>query len=399
MRHFGQIGMVLLMALLAGGIMLWKHHEFKSNTSSQSKDQEVVKEGATASKTTHQEKVHGAVTIDIHMLEARHDGKRWELWADRSERYKGGKDFYLEGIRVNFPSDQTFAFKVKGNKGVINLGTMDMNIYGNVVVRSTNGDTFKTQTLFYSSKLRHLKGETPVEMRFQYSPERGSKGPLLLDKDVSLVGSKILIDLDPSQTEIYGSVVLKGTLKKEGIFTIRSEKVIFDNKSAVTQFLGDVQIHVGTIKVLAPQAQFQYKKETGAIVNFVVKGGVNMEGEVSVKSQNLSQGSELMKKNSTKKSPTQSWRARTKEVFIDLENEVFVLKGSPRVVQGEGELRGEEIIFRRGGDAIQIRKVRAKIDKDFGKDLGKAFDKSLGKGVGKELGEDSGKEPKETSAP
>ena len=313
-RH---IGLTLLLILLGIEIVLLTLDESKP-------DGERSAEAAALDPREERE-IRESLT-GVHMMETRHDGKGWELWADRSVRYRGEEDFHLEGIRAVFPSSEGVSFAVTGRVGVVDVDTMNMQVEGNVVIQSTNGYIFKTSFLSYSSHNRCLKSPTFIEMMF-FHDKKGV--PIVLK------GLKMLADLDTSLVEVHDDVFVEKSLEKGGKFTVKSQRAKFSGSSHLGQFFGDVVINMDPMKVTGSEAQFKYEK--GSISDVRVKGGVRAND-------------------------AERW-VTSEQVDIYFEDEKFVFRGKPRVVQGGDELRGEEIVFHGRGQSIQVRKVRAKIDK------------------------------------
>ena len=54
--------------------------------------------------------------------------------------------------------------------------------------------------------------------------------------------------------------------------------------------------------------------------------------------------------------------ATSESVNLDLLANKYVFKGSPKIIQNNDELTGEEIVFLEGGKKVKIEKVRAKME-------------------------------------
>lgn len=317
MKRFGQMGLILLFIFLGVKMVFLVLGEWEGKpipmhiVNSQGKE---IRESLT----------------DVHMMETRHDGKAWELWADKSFRYRGEEKFHLRGIRAVFPMRKGVSFTVTGQVGAVNMNLMDMEVSGNVVTQSTNGYIFKTKSLSYVSSRRFLESPAPIEMTFP----RDRKG-----FPMTLKGSKMVADLNTSLIEIQGEVVMKKSLGEKGTLTVGSERVRLSGQSNRAQFLGNVVMTMGFIKVVGPEAEFEYEKETNLISRVFLKGGVRGNDR------------------------TQDRWVTSEEVEVFLADERFTFRGNPIAVQDNHELRGETIILQ-GNKFLKVDKVRAKVDKD-----------------------------------
>ena len=54
--------------------------------------------------------------------------------------------------------------------------------------------------------------------------------------------------------------------------------------------------------------------------------------------------------------------ATAENLNVQFEQDKYVFKGHPRVVQDNDEMRGDEIVFLEGGKKVLVQKVRAKVD-------------------------------------
>ena len=265
---------------------------------------------------------------EIHMMEAPHDGKGWELWADKSFRYEGQEGFHLQGIRAVFPSREKegIFLTVTGESGRVDVDTMDMRVHGNVVIQSTNGYLFKTKSVNYFSRNRQLESRDPIQAFFP----RDKKG-----RTVTVRGSEMIAYSDQSRMEVIGEVVAQKLLSPGKKLKIESDKMELSGKSMLAKFFGNVVMNMDKWKVAGSQAEFEYEK--GVISSIIVKGRVRLHG-------------------------IDRW-AVAEQLEAHLKTDQLILRGSPRVVQSGDEVRGEEIIFYNDSQSIEIRKARVKMDK------------------------------------
>ena len=90
------------------------------------------------------------------------------------------------------------------------------------------------------------------------------------------------------------------------------------------------------MKISGPEAVFNYDRERGEVVAVDVLGGVRV-------------------------TDLDKW-ATAQKLNIQLDARKIVFTGSPRVVQNDDELRGEEIVFHNGGEQVEVRRARARVE-------------------------------------
>ena len=108
----------------------------------------------------------------------------------------------------------------------------------------------------------------------------------------------------------------------------------------MVRFYDSVKMQYDSFTVQGPEALFAYKNGTDVPKAIIVNGGVQV--------------SDLEKK------------ASAENVQIDVAEDRYVFRGSPKVVQGTDEVKGEEIIFLEGGKKVRIENIRARVQDDQG---------------------------------
>ena len=265
----------------------------------------------------------------VHLVVAANEKKEWELWSENAATFKDKEEWVLNKIKVYFYTDQGDYFIVTGKKGLVNEKTKNMTINGDVVIRSLNGYKLKTKTVVYSSKDRNL-----------FSPEVVRMYGLVVDKqlDMKLTGNKMKVDLRSSDMTMYDGVHGFKKYENNKKIMIKSRASEFSSTSNKVLFEGKVVIDVNTMRITGPTASFAYSPKTNSLKELLVSGGIKV-------------------------SDLDKW-ATSENVKAFLEDNKFIFRGSPRVVQDEDELRGDEIIFLNGGKQVRVKKGRLKVDKE-----------------------------------
>lgn len=264
---------------------------------------------------------------DMHMIETQEGRKEWELWSDKATSFKTKDMMELEKVRTVFFSDGGVTFTVTGNKGIVQTKAKDLRIEGDVVTRSSNGYVFRTEILEYDSRTRQLKTTAPVEM---IGP-RDSDGHSLRLSGVGMEAS-----LEKGTMYVISEVKAEKTLDRGRKAFIRSQKAEFNGRDKSARFLGEVVLDMDSMRITGPDARFDYDSKTDAIKSVNFTGGARV-------------------------SDADKW-ATSQSLKVNFEDNRFIFRGNPRVVQNNDELRGEEIIFLDGGKRVQVKSARAKVD-------------------------------------
>jgi len=83
---------------------------------------------------------------NVYSVEAKPEGKDWELWADKGFQPKENTEWIIQNVRVKFYASGGVLYVVTGNEGRVvpnDQGIRDIRITGNVLTKSSNGHVFK----------------------------------------------------------------------------------------------------------------------------------------------------------------------------------------------------------------------------------------------------------------
>jgi LPS export ABC transporter protein LptC len=264
----------------------------------------------------------------VHLVETQQGNRDWELFSAAAEGYQGKGAWELKNVKVLFYNKEKVSFTVTGDRGSIDGKSKDLKIKGNVVTKSENGYTFKTSSIFYSSKKRQILSPENLTM---IGPKDEMGDGFVLE------GANMLVLVDDSRMTITQDV--KGSKKfKDGKdFFITSHQAEFSGQSRQAKFSGNVEMKYANLRLQGPAAIFQYKGNTALISYIQMQGGVRVNDADKV--------------------------ATADTVNLDLFKNIFTFRGKPKVVQNNDELTGEEIIFLDGGKKVKVEKVRARMEK------------------------------------
>lgn len=262
-----------------------------------------------------------------HLVETRDGEKEWELWAESATAYKQKPLWSLVKVKTRIYGDDGVYFVVTGEEGAIDVKTKDMTIKGEVKIRSSNGYVFKTDEMTYHSQNRFLMAPLAVTM---WGP-RDDQGHSLF-----LKGRSMEADMSSSQMRVNKEVKGEKVFPKAKVLLIRSQQAIFSGKSNSARFVGDVVMDYETMRITGPEAIFEYAQKTDLVKSVQVVGGVRV-------------------------SDRDKW-ATSQNMNVNFDLDRYVFRGSPRVVQNNDELLGEEIVFLDGGRKVEVFKAKAKVD-------------------------------------
>lgn len=273
----------------------------------------------------------GQVVRNAFMVEAKQEGKEIELWADRAIRPKDREEWTLDEVRVKFYAQNGVTYMVTGKTGGVTTASYAMWIKGDVITKSSNGYTFRSEAVFYDPKIKRLTAPSQIEME---GPPDANGSRLYLD------GEDMVADLTTNQLNVNKKVRARRQVDGPGgdqkTAQIQSNSAVFSGKSNLAAFKGNVVIDIETMRLTGPEAKFSYNPEAQSLDSMVVNGGVR----VTDSDKSATSGS----------------------VAVYFKDDKYVFKGAPRVVQQQDELIGDEIVFLRGGKQVQVINAKAQVD-------------------------------------
>lgn len=264
----------------------------------------------------------------VHLVESQKGSRDWELFSSQAEGAGGKGVWQIKTVRVLFYNNEQADFTVTGERGEINNETKDMKIEGKVVLKSSNGYVFKSESITYAAKTRMIRSPGRVEMQ----GPADQRGPGL-----KLFGQSMFADVDQSLMKIENKVTASKAFNNGRKFQIESDAAEFSGKNKSAKFSGKVVVQVDTMRLEGPSAQFDYASDQEFLKSIMVQGGVKVTD---------------VDKYATSDSVS----------FDPLKNS-FVLSGRPRVVQNNDELMGDQIVFIDGGKKVKVENIKAKVER------------------------------------
>lgn len=256
----------------------------------------------------------------VHLVENSDNERGWELFANEATG-TADSQWMLKNVKVQFFSENQSNFLVTGDVGEIDGTTKDMVIRGRVTTVSSNGYTFRTDTLRYSAKQKIMTSVDPVEM--QGPADNSGAG-------FRLTGEKLLVEIAKNKMSILDKIIATKVIQEKD-FKLTSIRADFSNKNQEATFSGDVKMNLGTMNVQAPVAVFNYSNKSRDLYRILLLKGVEF-------SENDRKGI-------------------CRELEINLLENKMTMRGQPKVQQGEDEISGQEIVFLDGGKKVKINRT------------------------------------------
>ncbi len=265
----------------------------------------------------------------VHLVEGLGSSKEWELFAETAEGFLGQGIWNLSKVKVIFYARTGDTYVVQGQRGQIDVTSKDMDILGDVSTLSSNGYEFVTSSIHYRSTTKQLNA--PEVLRLKGPKDKAGQR-------LRLQGRGITTYLENSLMNIESDVIADRQMSNGKNIKIQSKKAQLSGKSNMIRFYHHVKIYYDTFSIQGPEALFAYPKGGDIPRSIIVNGGVQV--------------SDIEKK------------ASAENLEIDLSDDRYILKGSPKIVQGADELEGEEIILYDNGKRVKIEGINAKMKED-----------------------------------
>lgn len=272
------------------------------------------------------------VLSGTNLVESQGEKKVWELDAEEARKTQGSDDWRLDQVKVRFFGENDVFYNALGKSGFVGDNQKKLKIDGDVKIKSSNGYVLDTEVIYYKTDTKIIDGPEKVKL-VGPQPKAKDEGPLYMESDI--------FDADMSTNIINLKENVTGRKRMSGgrNMKITSQKAIFSGQSDYALFKEDVIIDVDSMTITGPRAKFIYKD--GELYSMFIDGGVKIKdvGKWGV--------------------------AGEAEVFF--QEDKYIFRGSPKVVQADDQLVGEEIIIYDGGERVQVKKAKTKYNTQQGK--------------------------------
>lgn len=267
------------------------------------------------------------VLSGVHLVEASEGRREWELWAETAISLKEESKWNLKNVKINFIKKDNVSVVVYGKDAEIKLDNKNLKIFNNVKIVSINGNNFYSDEVTYQSKGKKIISPGEVLM----NTKKDSTGSF-----VTVEGDKMEGDIDGGVFWILGNVSSVKEVDEEGRkIDIKSNKSLIGANDNKIEFFDDVLMDWGSVRISGPKAKFVFDKKKNSFYKVEASGGIRL-------------------------SDLDKW-ASAESVIANIKENKITFRGAPRVVQGESDIRGDEIIFLNGGEEIKVKNIKAKL--------------------------------------
>jgi lipopolysaccharide export system protein LptA len=238
----------------------------------------------------------------------------------------------MQGVTVRYYGSGGITYVVTGDSGTIEVDSKNMEIYGNVNMETSDGYVMKSQSLFFESKKRVLSTQDFIAVV-------GPKAQGVFE----LTGKGFRSDLKTNMMNLLDDVKAVRSIGTGREMNIKSDKAKISGAEKYAQFDQRVQVDIEAVRMTGESAHFVYSDEQKALKEMAMNGNVHVTDQTHF--------------------------ASSEQAQVLFDKEEFILKGNPRVVQNDNELRGEEIHLLDGGKSVKVLRARAKVDAEGGPSL------------------------------
>lgn len=98
----------------------------------------------------------------MHVVHNANGTKEWEMWADRAKVYRDQDVTKLENLRLRLYPRGGEPADVSAERGVMENKSRNMSIEGNVLIRSADGMTLRTESLEFNPKEKRVDSDAHV---------------------------------------------------------------------------------------------------------------------------------------------------------------------------------------------------------------------------------------------
>ena len=263
------------------------------------------------------------VLSDTHLIKSQGAGKLWELKAEQVSKQKDSSDWYLEKVDVQFFGENSVSYKAVGDRGFVDNDGNHLRMKGDIQIHSSNGYTLTTPVILYNANARKIEGPRLVQLT---GLAGGEASPLFVKGDF------FNADLETNIINLRQNVNGRKKISGNRLMKIASREAVFSGQSMDVLFQKKVVIRVESMAIRGPRARFKY--ENGELDSLLVDGGVRIED-------------------------LGRW-GRADEVQVFFREDKYVLRGAPKVVQGEDQVKGDEISIYDGGNRVRVKKAKTK---------------------------------------
>jgi len=132
---------------------------------------------------------------DFVFTEVGQDMIRWEVKAKSAQYQKKQNLALFDQVQIKLTTKDGKVFTMQGDKGEMLTDKKDVEIKGNVLITSNEGDQFTTDYLRYSDAQKRIYTDAPVAMESKRIKMRGVGLSILMNKGELTVSSEVKAEI------------------------------------------------------------------------------------------------------------------------------------------------------------------------------------------------------------
>lgn len=99
---------------------------------------------------------------DVHFTEVGDPDASWEIGADQATYMKQENLSIFKNVRIRLITSHGVAYVLTAREGTLHTDTGNIEVYGNVVVRSDQNEEIRTEQALYKAEKKEISSEGPV---------------------------------------------------------------------------------------------------------------------------------------------------------------------------------------------------------------------------------------------
>jgi len=101
----------------------------------------------------------------MHVVQNKKGEKTWEMWADSAKMYHKKKLTKLEAIYIRFYPKNGKRMDLRADRGLMETGTRNMNVFGNVLIETFDGFSLRTDRLRFMPETNHIDTDARISVK------------------------------------------------------------------------------------------------------------------------------------------------------------------------------------------------------------------------------------------
>ncbi len=139
---------------------------------------------------------------NLHYTQNEEGRKRWTLDADKAEYQRDSSQVTLSKVKLSFFQAGQFGnIELTADQGLLEQVTRQVDVWGDVVLTSDNGEQLFTERLHYDDQTRRLSTEEPIRFLSPQSELTGTGLQIDIDQGRLLVKDNVWVLLHPQGRE------------------------------------------------------------------------------------------------------------------------------------------------------------------------------------------------------